>query len=409
MLYVDTHLRRALELLPELPDTSRRIHHELGLLFQLRVQLGRLKGEAASELKAVVERIQELSQHVEPTPELFWAFTGVYLFYLIRGELRTAEVLAQQRVQLVHRFPSPLFAMAAYAEVGIATFFLGEPMTAHEHFQRAIEHYDPHAPHPFFFDWEHGPPCFCYAAFVSWQLGYINKAQELIRQALTRSRALRLPYMEAFASNCAALLAALCGQGESLHQQATAAIIIAETHEFSGMVKMAKIYLGWMHAQNGHREEAIQQMEQSMKAYQIGGGDAFRAAHLALYADACGGMGNTEAGLAAVDNALVLTQRTGGRYYEAELYRIKGELLLNAERGMQNDERQTIKKRRSSSSIYHLSFIVHRSAEVDAEACFHKAIEIARHQQAKSWELRATMSLARLRQQQATRNVSRNT
>ena len=171
-----THLRRALVLLQELPDTPTRVQQELGLQLQLRVQLGRLQGEATPELKPVVERIQELSQSVEATPQLFWAFTGVYLFYLIREELQTAQALARQRIRLARRFPSPLFSMAAYTELGIASFFLGEPITAHKHLQRAIRLYDPQAPHPFFFDWEHGPPCFCYAAFAAWQLGYANRA-----------------------------------------------------------------------------------------------------------------------------------------------------------------------------------------------------------------------------------------
>lgn len=335
-----TRLRRALELLPEVPDTPQRVHLELGLLFQLRVQLGCLKGEATPELKVIVQRIQDLSQQVEPTAELFWAFTGVFLFYLIQEELQTAQGLAQQRVQLACRFPSPLFAMAAHTELGITSFFLGEPMNAQEHLQRAIDLYDPHAPHPFFFDWEHGPPCFCYAAFVSWQLGYADKAHALIRQALMRSRTLHLPYMEAFTLNCATLLAALSGEAKQLHQQATAAITVAETHEFSGMVEMAKIYLGWAQAQQEHREDALHQMQQSMSAYQVGGGDAFRAAHLALYAESCCNTGHPTEGLTAVDEALSLSQRTGGRYYDAELYRVKGEITLQKSRVQSPESRK---------------------------------------------------------------------
>jgi predicted ATPase len=198
--------------------------------------------------------------------------------------------------------------------------------------------------------------------------------------------------MEAFALNCAALLSALCVQAGQLHQHATAAITIAETHEFLGMIKMAKISLGWAQTQNGHREEAIQQMQQSMTAYQIGGGTAFRAIHLALYADACGGIGNAEAGLAAVDDALALAQRTGGRYYDAELYRIKGELILQ--------KFSVISSQLSVTNPQHLTPSTQAEVEQEAEECFQKAIEIAQKQQAKSLELRATVSLARLWQQQ---------
>jgi hypothetical protein len=140
-----------------------------------------------------------------------------------------------------------------------------------------------------------------------------------------------------------------------------------------------------------------------MKAYQIGGGDSFRAAHLALYADACGGIGNAEAGLAAVNDALALAQRTDGRYYEAELCRIKGELLF-----MQKGKNQRLKdKSQKPASPNPNSQLLDPHSE--AEAYFQKAIDIARRQQAKSWELRATVSLARLRQQQATLHTLHNT
>ena len=94
-------------------------------------------------------------------------------------------------------------------------------------------------------------------------------------------------------------------------------------------------------------------------------------------------------------------------FWEAELYRLKGELLLIAERRMQNDERKTKKKGRAASPIHHSSFIVHRSAQAEAEACFHKALEIARRQQAKSLELRAVMSLGRLWQHQGKKKKAR--
>ena len=102
-----------------------------------------------------------------------------------------------------------------------------------------------------------------------------------------------------------------------------------------------------------------------------------------------------------VTEALDVVHATGERFYKAELYRLKGELLLNAERGMRNDEQKTKKKGRASSPIHHSSFSVLHSEE--AEECFQKAIEIARKQSAKLLELRATVSLSRLWQQQGKR------
>src|SRR5262249_12270513 len=100
-------------------------------------------------------------------------------------------------------------------------------------------------------------------------------------------------------------------------------------------------------------------------------------------------------------------------FWQAELYRLKGELLLNAERmangkearPKQNEERKAKKRGRAPSPIHHSSFSVQRSEE--AEGCFHKALEIAKQQEAKSLELRAAMSLSRLWQQQGKRKEAR--
>ena len=119
--------------------------------------------------------------------------------------------------------------------------------------------------------------------------------------------------------------------------------------------------------------------------------------HLAFVADIYLSLGRCEEGLETISQALAFVEETGERHYEAEMYRLKGELILvNAERGMLNDERQ--KKATKRSSIHRSSFRVHRSAE--AEACFQQALEISCRQEAKSLELRAAMSLSRLWQQQ---------
>ena len=102
--------------------------------------------------------------------------------------------------------------------------------------------------------------------------------------------------------------------------------------------------------------------------------------------------------------ALAVVDRTGERFDEAELHRLKGELLLNAERGTRNDE---FKKTLSSVDVHRSSFIVHRSAEAEAEECFWRAIEIARRQSAKSLELRAVMSLSLLWQYQGKKEEAR--
>ena len=132
---------------------------------------------------------------------------------------------------------------------------------------------------------------------------------------------------------------------------------------------------GWALAQQGQAKEGITQIEQSLIAYRATGAEITRPYYLALLAEAHGVMGQPAAGLTALAEALTLTDRTSERWYEAEIYRLKGELLLQ-----QSSDNST-----------------------EAESCFFHALDIARNQQAKSFELRASTSLARLWHQQGKR------
>jgi predicted ATPase len=135
---------------------------------------------------------------------------------------------------------------------------------------------------------------------------------------------------------------------------------------------------GWALAEQGRGEEGIAQIRQGLVAQQATGAEGLRAHFLGLLAETYGKMGQAEEGLSALSEALTLVNKTGERYYEAELYRLKGELTL------------------AQSSVQSLG----SSVQKEAEACFCKAVEIARRQQAKSLELRAVMSLAKLWQRQ---------
>jgi predicted ATPase len=151
---------------------------------------------------------------------------------------------------------------------------------------------------------------------------------------------------------------------------------------------------GWALAKQGRREEGIEQMGQGLAASQATGRRLTRPYDLALLAEAYGKAGQVEKGLNALTEALAQVHKTEERMYEAELYRLKGELTLqklsvaSCQLPVTNPQSPT------------------PNPHSEAEECFLKAIEIARKQQAKSLELRAVMSLVRLRQQQATQYAS---
>jgi predicted ATPase len=142
---------------------------------------------------------------------------------------------------------------------------------------------------------------------------------------------------------------------------------------------------GWARAKQGQRAEGVTQVHQGLAAHRASGAEGARTHWLALLAEACEGMRQVEEGLNALAEALRLVEKNGERIDEAELYRLKGELTL------------------AQSSVPGLG----ASVQQEAEACFLQAIEVARRQQAKSWELRAAMSLARLWQHQGKREEAR--
>jgi len=166
------------------------------------------------------------------------------------------------------------------------------------------------------------------------------------------------------------------------------------------------ILQGWALAELGQREEGIAQILNGAATRHAIGSALGRTRDLALLAEEYGKVGKAEEGLASLAEAFTHAEKSGERFYEAELYRLKGELLLNAERGMQNAERKTKTTRRASSPIHRSAFIVQRA--VEAEACFRTAIAVARRQRAKSLELRASTSLARLWQRQGKTTEAHN-
>jgi predicted ATPase len=158
----------------------------------------------------------------------------------------------------------------------------------------------------------------------------------------------------------------------------------------------------------GQAEDGIAQIRQGMAAYRATGTEAEQSNWLGLLAAAYGKAGRAKEGLSALVEALETVSRTELRWYEAELYRLKGELSLQSRqvRSKSQASLRQVKTGQDKSTINIPQSAV-RGPQLEAEACFLKAIEIARKQQAKSLELRAVMSLSRLWQQQDKKDEAR--
>jgi predicted ATPase len=183
------------------------------------------------------------------------------------------------------------------------------------------------------------------------------------------------------------------------HERAEAIIRLASEQGFAYELAIGTNLRGWVLAEQGQAEEGIAQMHHSLAARQATGAKNAEPYYLALLAEAYGKIEQGAEGLRVLAKALAMVDSTGERVCEAELYRLKGELTLQQQFKVQGSQFKVEDSLESGI----------RSLEAEAEECFLKAIEIAQKQQAKALELRAVMSLVRLRQRQVTDHATRHT
>jgi predicted ATPase len=356
-----SHLRLALELLKPLPDTREHAQQELTLQIALGVPLIATKGYGVPEVERLYTRAQELCQQIGETSQLFAVLRGLWNFYLVRAEYKTARETAEQFLSLAQRLQDPTFLLGAHEQMSFLLFWLAELIAAREHHEQAMTFYDPqnHRTYVSLYEADLGVWSSAQAAVVLWYLGYPEQALQKSREALRLAYELGHPYSTDWVLICAAWISLSQDQG------------------FQLWLALGTMLHGWALAMQGQGAAGIAQIHEGMVACRGLGSEEARSYSLALLAEACGSAGQSEEGLNALTEALDFVEKTGARVCEAEIYRLKGELTL-----------QQFKDQGSKFQV--------ANPQAAAEACFLKAIEIARRQGAKSLELRAVMSLSRL-------------
>jgi predicted ATPase len=256
---------------------------------------------------------------------------------------------------------------------------LGELGAAREQFEQAIALYDPerHRSHAFVYGQDPGVASLTWAAVALWHLGYPDQALKRSDEALALARVVAHPYSLAFALNFAAWVDNLRREWALAEERAEAMLALSTEQGFAVLLTFGNIFRGWAQAEQGRVEAGIAQMRHGLTGMLSLGAELFRPCALSLLATACGKLGQTCDALALVADVLATVEKSGERLWEAEVFRIKGELLLDSE------------------------------GSSEAETCFRRAIDIARRQSAKSLELRAVMSLSLLLQKQGKKVEAR--
>jgi predicted ATPase len=397
------HLTKGLEVLKTLPDSLERIRQELDMQTTLGPALIATQGLAAAAVEHTYARARALCERVGPTPWLFRVLAGLGMFYLMRGELQTARELAEQILSLAESVHDPVFCLLATTGLGSTLFLLGEFVAARAHLEQGIVLYDPqqHRAHAFLYGLDNGVSAFSHTAQALWILGYPDQALRRSEEALTLAQGLAHLFSRVLAMIMGADVHRLRGDWPLAQARAEAVLTLSTEQGFSLWAARGTMVRGWALAAQGQGEEGIAHIRQGLAAYQATGARRGQPSYLALLAEAYGNVGRPEAGLCVLAEALAIVRTTGERWGEADLYRLKGELLL-----LQATARGGLDKAPIDSSLVAEAEVGATGClplRAEAEICFQQALTIARHQQAKSWELRAAMSLARLWQQQGQR------
>jgi predicted ATPase len=323
-----------------------------------------------------------LCQQVGDTRELFPVLCGLFGYHEARGNRQTARELAEQMLTLGQRYHDPALLLHGHRTVGEDLYLRGELVAARAHLEQGITLYDPqqHRAHTFLYGHDPGIECRIFAALVLWQLGYPEQALQRGYEALTLARELAHPYSLAYALMFAAVVSRLRREWSAVQAHAEALLALATEQGFAFWEATGTMLRGAALAAQGQGKTGIAEIRQGLAAFRAMGAEHSLTDLLAVLATAYGDVGQPATGLPLLDEALALGDKNDEHKYEPELYRLKGELLLAL-----SAEHQT-----------------------EAAACYHQALAIARRQQAKSWELRAAMSLSRLWQQQGQREAARD-
>jgi DNA-binding SARP family transcriptional activator/predicted ATPase len=383
------HVTRGLALLATLPKMPERARQELMLHTSLGSALVATKGYAAAEVAQAFSRAHELCRQVGETPQLGPVLRSLASYYHVRAEFQVAQPLNKQLLALALRMEDPALLVPAHQSLGAGMLFVGEYAPARAHLEQGIACYDlrQHRALAFVHGHDPGVSCLSHLAIALWGLGYPDQALARSREGLALAEELAYPFSLGHILHFTTVLHCCRREAQAAQERAEANIALATEHGFPLWLTNATSLRGWAMVLQGGREEWIAQIRQGLADYLATGGKLARPVLLCHLADAYGRLGQHEAGLAVVDEALAAVNSTGERWWEAELYRLKGALLLKW------DEDSSMKDEIGDACL--------------PEACFQTAIEVARRQQSKSWELRATVSLSRLLQRQGRREEAR--
>jgi tetratricopeptide (TPR) repeat protein len=381
-------LTSALELLKTLPETPERMQQELALQAGLGSALTALKGWSSAEVVRAWSRASELCRQVGSTPRLFSVLFALGGAHLVRGELHRAYELQQQEeaLAIAEKKPDAAFLMWAHTH-GFILCPMGEFTLARSHLERGISLYDPalcDAYRAVYSVLDPGVVSLGWLAMTLCLLGYPDQALERGQRAVGLARKLAHPFSLTLSWRRSSQFYHLRREGKESLSSADECLRLATEYGFEETFAPGPVGRGCALIELNRMEEGIPELEDNIAAARATGYELGLTQSLAALGNGYAKVGRVRDGLSAVAEGLAVSEKNSERWFDAELYRIRGELFLKQDTHAEP------------------------KAKDEAESCFRQALDIARAQEARWWELRTTVSLARLLAKQCRSDEARS-
>jgi predicted ATPase/class 3 adenylate cyclase len=374
------YVNEALSLLAQLPDSGERDRDELALQGMRSLLLAATKGFAAPEISQCLNRGVELCRRIGEGPEMYGVMFGLWNFNLARNRLHDALKLAEKILNLGRLMNTELSEAGAHSALGATCLWRGEFIAAHQHLEQANTIYDQDLDRYLPMYKARVVPSRAQAAWALWMIGSADRAYTRAEEGVALATRLGSPFSMVFALMHAIALAHLRGEYETIRARAETMMEIAREQGFPYWSAIASMIIGRTLVGEGSHAAGIIRMRDAMTSLRDAGGELIYNYALSLLAESYLVAREPEKGLAAIAEAFTSIEASGQHMHEAELWRLRGELL-----------------------------VIHGDAESEAEHSLQRALQVAREQQARSWELRTATSLARLLRTQNRYDEARST
>jgi tetratricopeptide (TPR) repeat protein len=401
------HCQEGLDLLERLPETPARQRQELTLRMFLYSAVMVTQGYAAEEMTQNLLRAKELCQALNDDATFVPVLVGLGRFYDMRTNHNAIGPVAHEELELLHRVKDPTLALQLHARLGTSSLLCGVLGHAQKHYTSALELYDPqqHKKLALYFGVDPGIQAGVFSSWGLWLAGWPDQARARMTQSLNEVKELDHVFSRCFAVFNAAQVPLWCGDLDNAERLATESLNLGREYDFVWYSVFGEIVRTYIQVQCGEPEAERSLLMKALSQYRALPALPGLSLYFGLAADAYGQLGRVDEGLVALAEALRLAETRAGVFWAAELQRVKGELVLRkfqvSDSHLPLPKKQKVKSKGQNAKMTRLqSPGSGTQAEEEAEACFLKAVEIARAQQAKSLELRATVSLARLWQRQ---------